>query len=147
MKRLINTVAQDLNDNKIEIIKTRDCVYSRTHQLWLFLNTINLDVFEKNAILSDVSLNIRKRRIYNYKGVRLGFQQIARYNWNEKDAHIISKIILQLCNEVCVHDFIRELLNELSPKKVHFTFDNVTLKKVFDVLHNGNMEQLYPFGT
>ena len=147
MKRLINTVAQDLNENKIEIIKTRDSVYSRTHQLWLFINSIDLDVFEQNAILSGVSLNVRKRRIYNYKGVRLGFQQIARYNWNEKDAHIISKIILYLCNEACVHDYIRELLNELAPKKVHFTFDNVMLKKVFDVLHNGNMEQLYPFGT
>ena len=140
MQQLINSVAKKLETNKMDIIKTRNGLYSSTHQLWLSMPEKKLLKFEQNAIIAGVSLNIRRRRIYNYHGVRLGFQQIARYNWEDKDAEIIATILLNLCDNSCNHPKIQQLINLLSPKKVHFTFDETILKSVHSILHNSNMQ-------
>ena len=140
MQNLLNVVAKNICNSRITVIKTREGRFSNTHQLWLSIDQKYLDDFEKNAILARVSLNIRKRKIYGYSGVRLGFQQIARYNWNNKDAEIIAKILDTLCSKTYKQSKLLQLLNLLSSKKVHFTFDDQTIKNVYDVLHNSNVK-------
>lgn len=140
MKSLINTTAKLLECDNIQVIKTRNNLYSCTHQLWLHIGERNLDFFERNAIAVGVSLNIRRKKVYGNNGVRLGFQQVARYNWNENDAKLISKILLDLCDENCNYKQIQKLMEALSPKKVYFTFDALTLKKVITELHNSYVD-------
>lgn len=135
MKILINEVGQVLCKNNINVIKTRDNKsFSRTHQLWYNVN--NADKYERNALLAGITLNVRKKRIYHNHGVRLGFQQIARFNWNVDSANIIAKILLLLFDSNCDFNEIKSLINELPPKTIHFTFDESIRDKVFSILHN-----------
>ena len=138
MKKLINETALQLND-KIEIIKTRDNDFSKTHQLWLSVDKNRLSNLEKNSSLLDVSLNVRNRRIYNTQGVRLGFQQIARFNWNIKAASLVAEILLSLTHSKCNYNKTQKMIKELPPKKLHFIFEETITDEVYKILHNCNL--------
>ncbi len=140
MRNLINKVALKLEGSRIRVVKTRNEQISETHQMWLSMNETDIINFERNAILTGVSLNVRKRRLYGYAGARLGFQQVARYNWGDKDADIIASILMYLCEDKCNYEQIQQLIHNLSPKTVHFTFDDNTLKIAHNILHNSYMD-------
>lgn len=140
MHSFVNTVAIKLENFKVKIIKTRDDHFSNTHQLWLSLPTKTVDIFERNSLMSDVSLNIRRRKIYDTQGARLGFQQIARFNWKGDAAETVAEILLLLMSPKCNFEQISEKIEKLPPKEIHFTYDKVTTDKVKQaLLHNSNI--------
>ncbi len=139
MRSFMNTVATKLEKNKVKLIKTREGNFSNTHQLWLSLPSKIIDVFEKNSLMADVSLNIRRRKIYDTQGARLGFQQIARFNWGNNAGDSVAEILMLLMRSKCNFKQISKLINNLPPRKIHFTFDKNTIDKVKHALHNGNI--------
>lgn len=139
MHSFMNTVALKLEKNNVKLIKTRDDHFSKTHQLWLSLPTKIIDIFERNSLISDVSLNIRKRKIYDTQGARLGFQQIARFNWGNDAAEVVADILIQLMKPKCNFEQISENIKKLPLKKIHFTYDKTVTEKVKQVLHNSNI--------
>ena len=137
MKDLINITGEELEKaNIVEVLKTRNGKYSDTHQLWLSLSENQLDRLEKNANLYGVSLNARRRKIFHSNGVRLGFQQVAHFNWDALTGITIASIINELLKKHCSQRQIEQLIQKLPKKEIHFTFDNQTLKEVFNKLHN-----------
>lgn len=139
MHSFINTVAAKLENNKVKLIKTRHGNFSNTHQLWLSLPSKDIDVFEKNSLMSDVSLNIRRRKIYDTQGARLGFQQVARFNWDNNAADTVADILIMLMSKKCRFEQISELIKNLPTREIHFTFDKAITEKVKKALHNSNI--------
>lgn len=139
MRSFMDTVAIKLENNKVKLIKTRDGHFSNTHQLWLSLPEKTIDIFERNSLMSDVSLNIRRRKIYDSQGVRLGFQQIARFNWGNDEAETIAEILILLMKSKCNFKQISEKIKKLPPKEIHFTYDKAITDNVKQVLHNSNI--------
>ncbi|MBO6244613.1 MAG: hypothetical protein J6O41_08690 [Clostridia bacterium] len=139
MKIILNEVAKELSRKRINVIRTRDnTTYSKTHQLWYSVNG-DIDQYEQNALLAGVSLNIRKRKIYQDQGVRLGFQQVARFNWDKEAAKTIAQILILLFDSNCNYSKINKLLMELPPKNINFTFDQSIKEKALRVLHYSDM--------
>ncbi len=139
MNSIINIVAMKLENSKVKLIKTRDDHFSNTHQLWLSLPMKKIDIFERNSLMSDVSLNIRRRKIYDTQGARLGFQQIARFNWGNDAAETVADILILLMSPKCNFEQISEKIKNLPPREIHFTYDKVTTDKVKQALHNSNI--------
>lgn len=139
MKIILNEVAKELSRKRINVIRTRDnTTYSKTHQLWYSVNG-DINQYEQNALLAGVSLNIRKRKIYQDQGVRLGFQQVARFNWDKEAAKTIAQILILLFDSNCNYSKIKKLLMELPPKNINFTFDQSIKEKALRVLHYSDM--------
>lgn len=130
-------VGDFLKKNGVNVLTTREGTYTETHQLWLSLPQEAENWFENNIELSGISLNVRKREIYNGYGVRLGFQQIARYNWNENALKSVAQILLLATKPKCNPKRIRQIINTLPQRKVHFTFDCETVDSIKQqMLHN-----------
>ena len=139
MQEIVNKVGEKLSENKVNVIKTRDNnSFSKTHQLWFSVDNINC--YEENALIAGISLNVRNKKIYHNQGVRLGFQQIARFNWDLKAATTIANILLLLFKPKCDFAKIKALIQSLPPKTIHFTFDDTVKDKVLSILHNSYMD-------
>lgn len=140
--RLCTEIVGDfLKKNRVNVLTTREGRFTKTHQLWLSLPQKAESWFEKNIELSGISLNIRKREIYNGYGIRLGFQQIARYNWDEDALKSVAKILLLAMKPKCALRQIRKLIDSLPPRKVDFTFDHETVDMLGqEMLHYRNIQ-------
>lgn len=136
MKDLIEITSKELENLNLKVLKTRKCNCSDTHQLWLILTSQQLDRLEKNAKIYGVSLNVRCRKIYHNYGVRLGFQQVAHFNWPKETGIILAQIIKELTKKNCNKKKVEALMQKLPDKKIYFTFDNQTIKETFEKLHN-----------
>ena len=62
-------------------------------------------------------------------GIRLGTQEIARYDWNDKALDTIAEILLQLSNKNLDVDKVEKLIKTLPEKKIHYTFSDEVIEK------------------
>ena len=136
MSNIILKLTYLLENKGIKVIRTRNGDISKTHQMWLSINTLDLKELEKRAYSLGISFNIRHKKIYQSKGVRLGLQQIARYNWGDDAVEKISNIIYLLTRKNFNCKKIKNIIDLLPKKTIHFTFDNQTIEKFFTSLHN-----------
>ncbi len=136
MKNIILKLTYLLENKGIKVIRTRNGDISKTHQMWLVINTLDLKELEKRAYSLGISFNIRHKKIYQSKGVRLGLQQIARYNWGDDAVEKISNIIYLLTQKNFNCKKIKNIIDSLPKKTIHFTFDNQTIESFFTILHN-----------
>jgi hypothetical protein len=56
-------------------------------------------------------------------GIRLGQQEIARYNWNSDVIKKIAYILSLIKNENYDHNNVQQLTNNFPPKFIHYTFE------------------------
>ncbi len=136
MKNMILKLTYLLENKGIKVIKTRNGDISKTHQMWLSINSLDLKELENRAYSLGISFNIRNKKIYQSQGVRLGLQQIARYNWSDDAIEKISNIIYLLTQKEFNCKKIKGIIDLLPKKKIHFTFENQTIENFFNVLHN-----------
>lgn len=133
-------IGNHLQKHNVEVLTTREGKLTETHQLWIALPSKAESWFEKNIELSGISINVRKKELYNGYGVRLGFQQIARYNWSNRSLLSIADILLLTMTPKCDFKKVRKIINTLPPRKVDFTFDQETVDMLKqEMLHYRNL--------
>lgn len=143
VRQCTETVGRILKEKGVNVLTTREGDFTKTHQLWLSLPNEAECWFEKNIELSGISLNVRKRQIYNGYGVRLGFQQIARYNWNDNALKSVAEILLLAMDPKCNPKQIRQIIDTLPERKVNFTFDPKTVDVIKQkMLHYRDMQRV-----
>lgn len=102
---------------------------SATHQVFIRCSKECMDTIYDNAYKCEVTLNKKHKTLFNGYGIRLGTQEIARYDWNDEALDIIANVIVELTKAECNVDFVKSMINSLPPKQIGFSFSDDVLDR------------------
>lgn len=125
-----NYLAEKLSNLGFDI-STADGNYSNTHQIFIRCPKEVMDTIYSNAFKCEVTLNKKHKKLFGEGeyGIRLGTQEIARYNYDDEALDKISLIINEMKNENCNYEYIEELKKELPKKEIHFAYGKDIIDK------------------
>ena len=99
---------------------------SSTHQIFIRCSKEEMDLIYENAYKCEVTLNKKHKDLFLGYGIRLGTQEIARYDWNDEALDKIAFIVKELSNPNIDVEKTLGMVHSLPEKVVHYTFpDNV----------------------
>ncbi len=104
-------------------------VISQTHQIFIRTTKLLMNTIYDNAYKCKVTLNKKEKRLFNGFGIRLGTQEISRYDWNDKALDIVAEIVYKLSLDDCNLFEIQELKKSLPRKIIHFAFDEEVINE------------------
>lgn len=131
-------LAKALNNKGFEVLNERNG-FTETHQIFFKCTLQEMENFYQNCTLCDISLNYKTKKIFRMSGIRIGTQEIARYNWDKADLDSLADFLyylmitptIEVINNPKIDDNIEKLRNK---KKVEYTFDQTAYKEVFKKL-------------
>lgn len=120
--RIANLLGSHLLDLGVPVVKSNG-VFTRTHQLFLEMPQLDMEIMYKNAIKNGVTLNTKKKQLFHGGfGIRLGLQEISRYDWDNAAIARIAEIISLLPDADKHQQKIDALIKSMPPKDIKFTF-------------------------
>lgn len=114
---------------------------SATHQIFIRCSKEEMEVIYKNAYKYGVTLNKKKKELFLGYGIRLGVQEIARYDWNDNALDIVANIVSELSKKDANVSKIQKLKDALPDKKIHYTFSDeemLKFKKLVSIKRKGD---------
>ena len=93
-----------------------------------------MDSIYENAYKCRVSLNKKQKELFHGYGIRLGTQEIARYNWNDDALNKIAIILKELDNKDINVKNVQEMICSLPSKKLCFTFSEDIYRKFYELM-------------
>ena len=82
-----------------------------------------MDLIFKNALKFGVTLNKKQKPLFSGYGIRLGVQEIARYNWDRNDLEMLSNILSLFkdknTNDTLILDLIKSLYEKKNPQFIN----------------------------
>ena len=127
-------LGEELEKYGFKVIKKNN-IYSETHQIFLEMEHSKLKEFHNNCIYYNITINEKFKKIFNYSGVRIGVQEISRYNWNKNELQDVA-LLLSKIRDNNNETEIFELINKLNTNKIlHFTFSKDILRKFDSILN------------
>lgn len=125
---LANILGKKLENYGFNVAKIDDNTYTMTHQIFLLMGKEETDFFYTQASNYNISLNQKHKKLFHNDGIRLGTQQIARFDWNEQDIETLAKLLFLIKNNSSPES-IKVFRNELIAKKIpHFTYDEIVIE-------------------
>ena len=122
--RIGNLLGSELEKLGLNVVK-RENIYTQTHQLFLEMSQENMGTMFHNAIAEHVTLNTKKKPLFHGGyGIRLGLQEISRYNWGDSSIHDIALILSEISKENYSKEKVKSLMAKLPEKKICFTFNS-----------------------
>lgn len=124
-----NTLGQKLEQSGFRLAKLSSGMYTCTHQIFILMGKAETDQFYYKAKEFNITLNSKHKKLFSNDGIRLGTQQIARYNWTCDDISILAMLLryVRLGDEY--DSQIKILRKQLITKKIpQFTFENIAIK-------------------
>lgn len=120
--RVGNLLGAELEKRGVAVVKHNGC-YTRTHQLFLEMSQTDMQTFFANALKEGVTLNTKKKPLFHGGfGIRLGLQEVSRYNWPDSAFVTIADILAAIsCNEYDL-ERVKRLIKSLPDKVVAYTF-------------------------
>jgi glycine/serine hydroxymethyltransferase len=126
--RIGNLLGAELENLGLSVV-SRDGLYTQTHQLFIECSKEQMETMFQNAAREHVTLNTKKKPLFRGGyGIRLGTQEISRYDWNDEAIKTVAKIIAEIAKPEYDSSLIKSLMKTLPPKVVHFTFDKEEYK-------------------
>lgn len=119
---LANELGRNLNELGMDIA-IKDGRYSKTHQVFIRTDEEMMNRIFNHSVKYGITLNKKHKELFSGYGIRLGTQEIARYNWPVESMKNVAQIIKLLSQENVEEDRLLALLNGLPEKKIQFTFD------------------------
>lgn len=95
---------------------------SATHQIHIRCSKEEMDTIYDNAYKCGVTLNKKHKELFYGFGIRLGTQEIARYDWNDEALDRIAEIVYMLSNKNVNVDKVKELMDLLPEKTIKYAF-------------------------
>lgn len=108
---------------------------SMTHQIFIRCSKDEMQTIYDNAYKCEVTLNKKKKQLFYGYGIRLGTQEIARYDWNDEALDVISEIFYQLSLKDVDVKLVDSLKGRLPQKVIHFTFDNDEIDELISLMN------------
>ena len=128
--RIGNLLASQLEERKIAVVNKNN-LYTQTHQLFLEMPKNKMEIMFENAVHEGVTLNTKKKPLFRGGyGIRLGLQEISRYNWNDEAIKNIAEVLSLISNKDYDHRTIKSLIAALPAKKIQFTFEKDKIKEI-----------------
>mgnify|MGYP004690846613 CR=1 FL=1 len=109
---------------------------SQTHEIFVYTSKELMDTIYDNAYKCHVTLNKKHKPLFHDYGIRLGTQELARYNWNDDALDLVAKIVAELAKEDINVEMVRGMVDSLPEKKVQFTFPEATVEKFRMLMHD-----------
>lgn len=126
-KRIVETanlLGEKLERKNITVAKLNNNTYTNTHQLFLLFDEILTTIIYDRALKYNITLNKRVSNLYT--GIRIGVQEISRFNYTESDLEQVAellyylqksdedeKTILQICNNLQLIKTPRFILDDI----------------------------------
>ena len=89
-----NILGKKLEERNISVAKINAEKYTNTHQLFLLFNEQLTETIYKRALKYNITLNKRVSKLYT--GIRIGVQEISRYNYTETDLDKVADLLYLL---------------------------------------------------
>ena len=116
-----NYLGQKLRDYGFDIADWHGQI-SSTHQIFIRCSKEEMDLIYDNAYKCEVTLNKKHKKLFLGYGIRLGTQEIARYDWNDEALDKIAYVVKELANPNINVDEVLEIVHGLPEKVIHYTF-------------------------
>lgn len=127
-----NYLGQKLRDYGFDIADWHGLI-SQTHQIFIRCSKEEMDLIYDNAYKCEITLNKKHKDLFLGYGIRLGTQEIARYDWNDEALDKCAYAVKELANPSINVQEILDVVHSLPPKNVHYTFPEKVFKR-FDAL-------------
>ena len=127
-----NYLGQKLRDYGFDIADWHGLI-SQTHQVFIRCSKEEMDLIYDNAYKCEVTLNKKHKDLFLGYGIRLGTQEIARYDWNDEALDKCAYAVKELANPNINIEEILDIVHRLPPKTVHYTFPEDVYER-FDAL-------------
>ncbi|MCI8599034.1 MAG: NTP transferase domain-containing protein [Lachnospiraceae bacterium] len=95
---------------------------SSTHQIFIRCSKDEMDTIYDNAYKCEVTLNKKHKDLFLGYGIRLGTQEIARYDWNDEALDKIALILVELSKKDIDINYVQGIIHSLPDKKLHYVF-------------------------
>lgn len=126
--KLANLLGAELEKYNFNIAKITPNTYTYTHQLFLFMSEAETKRYYINAQKFNITLNEKHKLLFHDDGIRLGTQEISRYNWQAEDISILARLLYLLQNSEENSAQILALRTILIEKKIpYFEYENITI--------------------
>ena len=110
------TLACLLEEEGFNIAKFKNN-YTETHQIFILTNSECMNRIYNKALKFGITLNKKNKPLFSNYGIRIGVQQIARYDWGIEELKNLAKIFY-LLDDIKDNDMeIKELIKILITKK------------------------------
>lgn len=127
-----NYIGKKLRDYGFDIADWHGQI-SSTHQVFIRCSKEEMDLIYDNAYKCEVTLNKKHKDLFLGYGIRLGTQEIARYDWNDEALDKVAYCVKELANPNVDVKEILGIVHSLPAKVVHYTFPEDVYEK-FDAL-------------
>ena len=117
-----NYLGQKLREYGFDIADI-DGNISATHQIFIRCSKECMDTIYDNAYKCEVTLNKKHKTLFHGYGIRLGTQEIARYDWNDDALDIVAEVVKCLSDKNCDVETVKAKIKQLPPKTIKFAFD------------------------
>jgi len=122
-----NMLGTELSYLGFNIAKINHEIFTSTHQLFLLMSEKEVDTFYLTAKQYNITLNKKHKKLFNKDGIRIGTQQIARYNWNKPEIEMLAQLLYSI--KFQNYTEIKKIRNILISKKIpHFTYEDISIK-------------------
>lgn len=122
--RIGNLLGYELNKLGFSVVN-RNGIYTTTHQLFLEMPQDKMQLLFNNAIAEGITLNTKKKPLFHGGyGIRLGLQEISRYDWDDISIKTIAEILAIIAQADYDKLNVRRLISQMPEKIVHFTFSD-----------------------
>lgn len=122
---LSNYLGRQLDQRGFHVAKFKG-TYSCTHEVFIKTDAETMNRIFDRSIQYGITLNKKKKKLFDGYGIRLGTQEIARYNWPREVMDDVAEIIYEISKSDVNEDKIKRLLGRLPKKEIQFSFDDVT---------------------
>lgn len=122
-----NMLGSMLSDLGFTVAKLNHKIFTSTHQLFLLMGKEEVDTFYLTAKQYNITLNKKHKKLFGNDGIRIGTQQIARYNWSKPEIEILAQLLYYI--KIHNNTEIEKIRNILIAKKIpHFTYEEISIK-------------------
>lgn len=135
MVHCANYLGANLRDRGYDVADVHGQI-SATHQIFIRCSKEEMDTIYDNAYKCEVTLNKKHKQLFYGYGIRLGTQEIARYDWNDAALDTITEILVHLSNKDIDIDTVRRLIDSLPPKKIHYAFSEDVISRFNELYMN-----------
>ena len=122
---LSNYLGRQLDQRGFHVAKFEG-TYSCTHEVFIKTDAETMNRIFDRSIQYGITLNKKKKKLFDGYGIRLGTQEIARYNWPREVMDDVAEIIYEISKSDVNEDKIKRMLGRLPKKEIQFSFDDVT---------------------
>lgn len=125
---LANLLANQLENHGFKIAHSERDKYTNTHQIFILMNEKEAIFFYQQSKKYNISLNLKHKRLFNNYGIRIGTQQIARYNWDKSELAQLATLLKLIKNNSSPKEINEIRLSLISKKIPHFTYENILIE-------------------